>query len=333
MARCLLLVACVAVCLAGVLSAKATHAPHATHAPRPPTPPPADLVTVLTQMGNFSQILYLINQAGLTAELMQEPNVTYFLPTDAALARLPVDTLNQLGQHPDQLKALLQYHVVYGKQKRLAVKLNDVVLNSTRGLPVRINSYINRPSKIITAEGVPVVQDDIHVANGYVHAIDGLMTPPEGTIHSLICGRADLSTMCSLANQTGVFNRIDRDKDITVFCPTNAAFSKLSPQQLNYLTNGNHTGDLKQTLLYHLVQETTLYSKGMRQAMTFNTSDSSHDPLMVIERGNDLYLNHAHVTEKDVSAYDGVMHVIDEVLIPTSVLLKMERNAANAIVG
>ena len=73
--------------------------------------------------------------------------------------------------------------------------------------------------QIITAEGVPVVQDDIHVANGYVHAIDGLMTPPEGTIHSLICGRADLSTMCSLANQTGVFNRIDskNNKSVGIF--------------------------------------------------------------------------------------------------------------------
>merc|ERR1712121_384921 len=122
MERSLLLLACMAVALTPVMSARSTPLP---------TPPPGDLVTELTKMGNFSQIIYLLNQAGLMDQIIKEPNVTLFLPTDAALARLPTDTLNQLAQQPDKLKALLQFHTVFGRQKRLNSHSTDLVFNST----------------------------------------------------------------------------------------------------------------------------------------------------------------------------------------------------------
>merc|ERR1712154_696469 len=121
---------------------------------------------------------------------------------------------------------------------------------------------------------------------------------------------------------------ISADSNQTLFAPTDAAFSHLDDQALTYLQNNANA--LKQVLLYHLVPKTTLYSIGMRHAMTFETADSAghHDfnNLMLIEDPNndDVYLNHAKVSKADISATNGVIHLLDDVLVPTDVLIQIE---------
>jgi len=87
----------------------------------------------------------------------------------------------------------------------------------------------------------------------------------------------------------------------------------------------NNDAALKEVLLYHVVARLTLYSVGMRHAMSFPTADRHHDRIMLLESGTgDVYLNDVHVSEVDISATNGVIHVLDGVLIPTSVVLMME---------
>merc|ERR1712184_141424 len=75
-------------------------------AAKPTRPPPADFVTVIADEGKYNTITSLLNSAGLIDTLKAAPSLTLFLPTDAALARLPQSTLDSLQAD------LLRYHAV-----------------------------------------------------------------------------------------------------------------------------------------------------------------------------------------------------------------------------
>jgi len=136
-----------------------------------------------------------------------------------------------------------------------------------------------------------------------------------------------LTILASLLTKAGLINDVNMDFNLTVFAPTNDAFAKLDESVLDYL--GNHTNALTQVLKYHEVTKSTLYSIGMRHAMTFHSADQRHDNLMLMEEGSKTYINRAEITEADISATNGVIHVIDQVLIPTNILLKLESHNVN----
>jgi len=313
--------------VAGVMSAKTTtKKPHKSTLP---TPPPTDLVTTLTNLGNYTRIVYLLGEAGLLQTVLSAPNVTLFLPTDEAMNRIPADVINDLQTHPDQLKDVLLYHAVTSEQHQIKNRDNDVVLTAANGKPIRLNIY-GKPAKGHAAEGVKVVEEDIRVTNGWVHGIDGMMKAPEGDIVDILGNRTDMTTLTSLLTAAGLVDVIRADKNITVFAPTDDAFAKLPKDTIDFLTNATNVNKLRQVLLYHVVPKTTLYSIGMRHAMEFPTADHGHDNLMLLEDYNtdDVYINRALVSEKDISATNGVIHVIDDVQIPTRILLSLERNTS-----
>ena len=145
---------------------------------------PVDLESELIQRGGFTQIVSLLKSAGLMDTLTNANELVLFAPTDDALARVPADQLVKITGDPAQLQKVLGYHAILQEIKDLHAgsvgKLQDKVVTSSNGLPIRINVY--RAVHSVTAEGVNVTVGDIRVSNGYVHALDGIMIPPEGDI-------------------------------------------------------------------------------------------------------------------------------------------------------
>jgi len=131
----------------------------------------------LTKRGNYTQILYLLQKAGLIDTLLKATDITLFLPTDAAMARVSPQTINDLSMNQTALVDLLSYHAVVGTAEKIGHHDNDKDLTSCNNKPIRINIY-NSPIRVRSAEGIKVTDEDIHVANGYVHGIDGIMTAP-----------------------------------------------------------------------------------------------------------------------------------------------------------
>ncbi|RUS83595.1 hypothetical protein EGW08_008649 [Elysia chlorotica] len=252
--------------------------------------------------------------------------ITVFAPTDAAIARIPADTLAALTGNPTELQKILGYHAVLedvaGLHKDFINRLQDKVVMSSNNLPIRINVY--KPVHSIAAEGVNITERAIRVSNGYVHAIDGVMMPPTGDVVEIAVADGSFTTLVSLLTSAGLVDAIKSDMNITVFAPNDAAFAKLNPPVTAYLVS--HPEDLKNVLLYHVVEKTTLYSIGMLHTLTFHTADQNRDNLMVFEdfATGDIMVNTAKIIKKDISATNGVIHVIDEVLVPARVLLKIQ---------
>lgn len=291
-----------------------------------------NLLDELAYDGNFTKILDLIGTSlpGLLGNVSAMDDVTLFLPTDEAMSRVPDSVINDLKSDTQKLRDLILYHIIANDTIRIRKGSNDKEFMSMAGIPVRVNTY--KTPDIHAAEGINITKENIPFNNGFVQGIDGLMTPPTGDIVSILSSRPDMKIFSSLINQAGLVEVINKDRNITVFAPTDASFSQLPATVIPYLES--HISLLKDFVLYHFIDKTTMYSIGMRNGIVFQSSDSNHDKLMLLEdHSGHIYLNRAQVTEKDISATNGVLHVINDVLIPTEVLLDLEVAGLNALVG
>lgn len=306
----------------------------ATAAQTPTTGDP-DLATALGRRPHYSMLLDLLTQSGLLTQLNALPQITLFAPTNQALSDIPNDEYNDLKADPNRLSEFLKYHVTTDEAMRTDRNHNDVVLKSLNNdMPIRINFYPNVHT--VSVEGVNITERNIRIANGYIQGVEEPIEEPRGDVTDIINDMDDTSILANLLASTGLDKVIAADKNITVFAPTDEAFEHLDDSILTYLQQNPKLA--REVLLYHVVQKSTYYSIGMRHELVLKTSDSHKDILMILEREGDdcddddddeecqdgLFVNSARIEERDISATNGVVHTLEEVLIPQSVLVQLE---------
>jgi len=131
-----------------------------------------DIVATASSAGSFNTLVAAVQAAGLVETLQSDGPFTVFAPTDEAFAKLPEGTVEALLANPDQLRAILLYHVVPGK-----VMAADVVnLNSA-------TTAQGSDVEIMLADGRVMINDanvtatDIETSNGVIHVIDSVIIP------------------------------------------------------------------------------------------------------------------------------------------------------------
>ncbi|KAK3082778.1 hypothetical protein FSP39_005137 [Pinctada imbricata] len=270
------------------------------------------LVDVLQNDGETS-LISLIKQAGLADALAGGP-FTVFAPTNAAFSKLPPATLNALNADSTALANILKYHVVQGRIHKADAK-NELTLTTLAGTKIRFNIYSH--NNVVTVEGSKITNFDLNADNGVVHVIDTVMTPPSGSIVDIVAGNSDFSELLKLVKETGLVSALQGD-GLTVFAPTNAAFQKLGHRVLGNLAKNQAL--LKEILEYHVVPHTE-YSKGLYNREFLRTLDKHHDVIRLHTSSSGVMVNNAHVTQADISATNGVVHVIDHAIVPPRYLL------------
>jgi uncharacterized surface protein with fasciclin (FAS1) repeats len=136
-----------------------------------------DIVDTAVAAGDFKTLAAALDAAGLVQTLKGEGPFTVFAPTDAAFAKLPAGTVEDLlkPENKDKLAAILTYHVVSGK-----VMASDVVgldeAKTVNGKAVDIEVEGNS----VKVNGANVTATDIAASNGVIHVIDTVILPPEG---------------------------------------------------------------------------------------------------------------------------------------------------------
>jgi uncharacterized surface protein with fasciclin (FAS1) repeats len=136
--------------------------------------PSKNIVETAAGAPQFSTLVSLVKKAGLVGTLSGNTNYTVFAPTNAAFAKVPKKTLNELASNKAMLKKVLLYHVLPGKVpagKVLKMKSAKTAEGSKVTFSVRGKSAFVNDSKIITT--------DIRCSNGIVHAINAVLLPPE----------------------------------------------------------------------------------------------------------------------------------------------------------
>nr|XP_034302106.1 transforming growth factor-beta-induced protein ig-h3 [Crassostrea gigas] len=272
-----------------------------------------NLVEVLQNDGETT-LIALVKQAGL-ADALLSGEYTIFAPTNAAFSKLPQSVLDGLQRDTTALANILKYHVVKGSIHK-ADASNELQLETLAGTKIRFNIYNH--NHVVTVEGSKITHFDLTASNGMVHVIDTVMMPPSGSIVDLVAGNSDLSTLLSKVQSAGLAGALQGDA-LTVFAPTNAAFNRLGSHVLDNLRRNPQL--LKEILEYHVVPHTE-YSAGLYNREYLRTLDTHHDVIRLgVSSTNGVVINlRSHVTKADISATNGVVHIIDHVLIPARYL-------------
>jgi uncharacterized surface protein with fasciclin (FAS1) repeats len=136
--------------------------------------PNKDIVDTAVAAGQFNTLAKALRAADLVDTLKGKGPFTVFAPTDAAFAKLPAGTIEELlkPENKEKLIAILTYHVVPGE-----VKASDVVkLSSAKtvnGQEIKITTTNGK----VMANGSNVIKADINCSNGVIHVIDTVLIP------------------------------------------------------------------------------------------------------------------------------------------------------------
>jgi uncharacterized surface protein with fasciclin (FAS1) repeats len=133
-----------------------------------------DIVDTAVGAGDFKTLVAAVQAAGLVETLKGEGPFTVFAPTDAAFAKLPAGTVENLlkPENKDKLVAVLTYHVVPGKVMAAdVVKLTEAKTVQGKSAKVKVEDGT------VMIDGAKVVKTDIACGNGVIHVIDAVILP------------------------------------------------------------------------------------------------------------------------------------------------------------
>jgi transforming growth factor-beta-induced protein len=284
-----------------------------------PEPEPMDIVDTAIADGRFTTLVAAVQAAELVDTLKGEGPFTVFAPTDDAFAALPAGTLDELlkPENKQQLTDILLYHVVSGKVMAAdAAKLTsaptvlgkDIAIKSDMG-----SVYLNESKVIIT---------DIETSNGVIHVIDAVLLPPsddammeeKNTIVDVAVADGRFNTLVAAVTAAELAETLSGEGPFTVFAPTDDAFAALPAGTLDSLLLPENKQQLTDILLYHVVSGKVMAADVV--TLTSAPTVLGKDVTITVKDGK-VFLNETvQVIITDVEASNGVIHVIDAVLLP-----------------
>ena len=268
-----------------------------------------DIPTNAQNTGAHDSLVAALSHAGLVSALQADGPFTVFAPTDDAFAAAGIDLSTfDTDEENATLSDILLYHVMSG-----ATASSDV----TDGMSAEA---LNGDDLTFTvSDGSVMVNDatvtsaDVMASNGIIHVIDTVLMPPAdlGDIPTVAQGTGIHTSLVAAVVQAELLTTLQSDGPFTVFAPTDDAFAAAGID-LAALDNEEGKATLTDILLYHVVSgavPSSAVTDGM-SAAAVNGDDLS------FAVGEGVMVNDANVVLADVPASNGVIHVIDKVLMP-----------------
>ncbi len=272
---------------------------------------PGDIVDTAVAAGNFGTLATALEAADLLDALRGDGPFTVFAPTDAAFAALPHGTVETLlrAQNKQQLQSVLTYHVVAGELRAQEVLARPSVTTLNGQRPAI--SVSDAGARI---GGATITVTDIACDNGVIHVIDAVLIPESTDLVGIAQSAGSFGTLLAAAEAAGLVDAL-RTKELTVLAPTDEAFAKLGSHAIEDLLKPANRGRLADILKYHVIPG-RVYADGAIEATSAVTLQGS--PLGFRLENGQLLAGKARVLNNDIQASNGVIHVIDSVLLPPS---------------
>ncbi len=287
-----------------------------------------DIVDTAVAAGSFNTLVAAVEAAGLVDTLKSEGPFTVFAPTDDAFAKLPAGTVDSLLADPEALSAILLYHVVPGKV--MAADVTDgLTVDTANGAPVTF--AVSDAGVMINDANV--VAADVEASNGVIHVIDTVILPPAdeaaadaaatevpaeeaapaamADIVDTAVAAGSFNTLVAAVEAAGLVDTLKSEGPFTVFAPTDDAFAKLPAGTVESLLADPEA--LSAILLYHVVPGKVM-AADVTDGLTAETANGAAVTFAVSDAG--VMINDANVVAADVEASNGVIHVIDSVILP-----------------
>jgi len=308
-------------------AAEPTSMPEPTAMPQPTTVPTEEpvsknIVDIAAEDGRFTTLVAAVQAAGLAETLSGEGPFTVFAPTDEAFAALPEGALDSLllPENKQQLTDILLYHVVPGKVMAADVATLDGKKADTalKGGQISIKTDMG---SVYLNENVKVVITDIEASNGVIHVIDSVLLPPSEANAAAAMDIVDtaikdgrFTTLVAAVQAADLVDTLKGDGPFTVFAPTDEAFAALPEGTLDNLLLPENKQQLTDILLYHVVPGKVMASDVVD--LTSATTALGKDAAIKVEDGKVFLNDNTQVVITDIETSNGVIHVIDSVLLP-----------------
>ncbi len=284
----------------------------AQHGDTPPAPVAAKtIVQIAADAGKFNTLVAAVKAAGLAETLSGKGPFTVFAPTDEAFAKLGKEAIANLlkPENKGQLTAILTYHVL-GEQALAAKVVASKELKSLQGSMLAITVAKDK----VTVGGATVLSTDIIGSNGVIHVIDTVLVPPaEPNLVEVASKAGKFGTLIKAAVAAGLADTLAKDGPFTVFAPTDEAFAKLGADTIANLLKPENKAQLAAILKNHVVAGKVMAA----QAVKLTEAKTIGGGMLSLKvDGKTLHVGTAKVIAADVGASNGVIHVIDAVLVP-----------------
>jgi len=303
------------------------------------------IVEVAVAAGDFSTLVAAVGAADLADTLSGEGPFTVFAPTDEAFAALPegiVDAL-LLPENKDALTSILTYHVVSGEVLSTDLAEGDVATVEGQSVTIGLEGGV-------TVNDANVIIADVPASNGVIHAIDAVLLPPDVDAAALLEAEDDMAeeeaaeddmaeddmaedemaegativdvaveagtftTLVAAVEAAGLVDTLTGEGPFTVFAPTDEAFAALPEGLVEALLLPENEQLLVDILTYHVVSGAVLSTD-----LAEGDVETVEGQTVAVSLDGGVFINEAEVVTADVEADNGVIHVIDAVLLPPDV--------------
>merc|ERR1712086_313451 len=269
-----------------------------------------DVVDVAIEAGNFKTLVQILSDLDLVDTLRGQTAQTIFAPSDEAFAKLPEGTLESLTHH--QKLDIVSRHVVAGVTV-LAADVSTGPVETFGGEVIDLIKTVDGGVQVSYMSNiVNVVAADVMASNGVIHVIDEVILP--GDVVDVAIAAGSFTTLVKLLSDLGLVDALRGATAQTIFAPSDEAFAKLPEGTLESLTPEQALA----IVLRHVVGGATVLAADVTTGPVETLGGEVIDLIKTDKGGVQIsYMgNVINVVAADVMASNGVIHVIDEVILP-----------------
>ncbi|XP_023387779.1 transforming growth factor-beta-induced protein ig-h3 [Pteropus vampyrus] len=274
--------------------------------------PLSNLYETLGVVGSTTTQLYTDRTEKLRPEMEGPGSFTIFAPSNEAWASLSAEVLDSLVSNVNiELLNALRYHMVNRRVLTDELKHGMALTSMYQNSDIQIHHY---PNGIVTVNCARLLKADHHATNGVVHLIDKVISTITNNIQQIIEIEDTFETLRAAVAASGLNNLLEGDGQFTLLAPTNEAFEKIPAETLNRILGDPEA--LRDLLNNHILKS-AMCAEAIVAGLSVETLQGT--TLEVGCSGDMLTINgKAIISNKDTLATNGVIHHIDELLIPDS---------------
>lgn len=282
------------------------------------------IVDVAVGAGIFKTLVAALQAAGLVETLMGKGPFTVFAPTDEAFAKLPSGTVETLlkPENKATLVSILTYHVAAGRRSAGSLATTGSA-RSLQGGPIGF-ALNGKEATLTDGKGgtAKVITANVRASNGIVHIIDTVIMPPDAPKSDIVdtaVGAGTFKTLVAAVQAAGLVETLKGAGPFTVFAPSDEAFAKLPEGLVGELVKPENKAVLTQILTYHVVAGNLQSSELIHSNRAPRTVQGER--LSIYKSAKGVMVNKSIVTAANILTTNGVIHVIDSVLLPKGIKL------------